>query len=114
LAVKTYPEEKADDRFFPVVANPDSRLAKAFPGRLWGIDLERVRGTGRSTAKSSTFGYPARPHLEDQQGIWKLLKPEEIGVRLTEDMMMDPEASVSALVFHHPDCAYFTAAEAQS
>jgi cobalamin-dependent methionine synthase I len=21
---------------------------------------------------------------------------------------MDPEASVSALVFHHPDCAYFT------
>ena len=25
--------------------------------------------------------------------------------------MMDPEASVSALVFHHPDCAYFTAAE---
>ena len=26
-------------------------------------------------------------------------------------MMMDPEASVSALVFHHPDCAYFTVAE---
>jgi len=26
-------------------------------------------------------------------------------------MMMDPEASVSALVFHHPDCAYFTAEE---
>ena len=24
---------------------------------------------------------------------------------------MDPEASVSALVFHHPDCAYFTAAD---
>jgi 5-methyltetrahydrofolate--homocysteine methyltransferase len=24
---------------------------------------------------------------------------------------MDPEASVSALVFHHPDCAYFTAGE---
>jgi len=25
---------------------------------------------------------------------------------------MDPEASVSALVFHHPDCAYFTASDA--
>jgi 5-methyltetrahydrofolate--homocysteine methyltransferase len=24
---------------------------------------------------------------------------------------MEPEASVSALVFHHPDCAYFTASE---
>jgi 5-methyltetrahydrofolate--homocysteine methyltransferase len=29
---------------------------------------------------------------------------------LTEGFMMDPEASVSALVFHHPDCVYFTAA----
>jgi 5-methyltetrahydrofolate--homocysteine methyltransferase len=36
-----------------------------------------------------------------------LLKPEEIGVQLTEGFMMDPEASVSALVFHHPDCTYF-------
>jgi 5-methyltetrahydrofolate--homocysteine methyltransferase len=36
------------------------------------------------------------------------LHPEEIGVHLTEGMMMDPEASVSALVFHHPDCTYFS------
>jgi 5-methyltetrahydrofolate--homocysteine methyltransferase len=40
------------------------------------------------------------------------LKPEEIGVNLTEGFMMDPEASVSALVFQHPDCAYFTASDA--
>jgi 5-methyltetrahydrofolate--homocysteine methyltransferase len=26
-------------------------------------------------------------------------------------MMMEPEASVSALVFHHPDCSYFTAGD---
>jgi 5-methyltetrahydrofolate--homocysteine methyltransferase len=44
--------------------------------------------------------------------MWKLLQPDDIGVRLTEGMMMDPEASVSALVFHHPDCVYFTAGEA--
>ncbi len=43
--------------------------------------------------------------------MWKLLQPEEIGVKLTEGFMMDPEASVSALVFHHPDCAYFTASD---
>jgi len=30
-----------------------------------------------------------------------------IGVRLTEGNMMDPEASVSALVFHHPEARYF-------
>jgi 5-methyltetrahydrofolate--homocysteine methyltransferase len=39
------------------------------------------------------------------------LRPEDIGVQLTEGMMMEPEASVSALVFQHPDCAYFTAEE---
>jgi 5-methyltetrahydrofolate--homocysteine methyltransferase len=69
------------------------------------------RFTSRYRGKRYSFGYPACPNLDDQQGIWKLLRPEDIGVRLTEGMMMDPEASVSALVFHHPDCAYFTASE---
>jgi 5-methyltetrahydrofolate--homocysteine methyltransferase len=50
--------------------------------------------------------------LEDQAGLWKLLGPGEIGVELTEGFMMDPEASVSALVFHHPDCTYFSVGEA--
>jgi 5-methyltetrahydrofolate--homocysteine methyltransferase len=36
------------------------------------------------------------------------LKPEEIGVQLAEGFMMDPEASVSALVFQHSDCTYFS------
>jgi 5-methyltetrahydrofolate--homocysteine methyltransferase len=70
------------------------------------------RFTSRYRGKRYSFGYPACPNLDDQQGLWNLLRPEEIGVRLTEGMMMDPEASVSALVFHHPDCAYFTASEA--
>jgi 5-methyltetrahydrofolate--homocysteine methyltransferase len=61
--------------------------------------------------KRYSFGYPACPDLEDQAGIWKLLRPEEIGVELTEGFMMDPEASVSALVFHHPDCTYFSVGE---
>ena len=69
------------------------------------------RFTARYRGKRYSFGYGACPNLDDQQGIWKLLRPEEIGVQLTEGMMMDPEASVSALVFHHPDCVYFTAAE---
>jgi 5-methyltetrahydrofolate--homocysteine methyltransferase len=69
------------------------------------------RFTSRYRGKRYSFGYAACPNLDDQQGMWKLLRPEDIGVRLTEGMMMDPEASVSALVFHHPDCAYFTASE---
>jgi 5-methyltetrahydrofolate--homocysteine methyltransferase len=72
------------------------------------------RFTSKYRGKRYSFGYPACPNLEDQQGIWKLLRPEEIGVQLTEGMMMDPEASVSALVFHHPDCAYFSVGEAEA
>jgi 5-methyltetrahydrofolate--homocysteine methyltransferase len=67
------------------------------------------RFTSRYRGKRYSFGYGACPNLEDQLGIWKLLNPDEIGVHLTDGFMMDPEASVSALVFHHPDCAYFTA-----
>ncbi|MFN0101224.1 MAG: methionine synthase [Bryobacteraceae bacterium] len=67
------------------------------------------RFTSRYRGKRYSFGYPACPNLDDQQGIWKLINPNEIGVELTEGMMMEPEASVSALVFQHPDCAYFTA-----
>lgn len=55
-----------------------------------------------------SFGYPACPKLEDQEILWELLKPESnIGVSLTEGFMMEPEGSVSALVFHHPQAKYF-------
>lgn len=72
------------------------------------------RFTSRYRGKRYSFGYPACPELENQTGIWKLLRPEEIGMQLTEGFMMDPEASVSALVFHHPDCTYFSVGEAES
>jgi 5-methyltetrahydrofolate--homocysteine methyltransferase len=70
------------------------------------------RFTSRYRGKRYSFGYPACPNLDDQAGIWKLLKPEEIGVQLTDGFMMDPEASVSALVFQHPDCTYFSVGDA--
>jgi 5-methyltetrahydrofolate--homocysteine methyltransferase len=68
------------------------------------------RFTSRYRGKRYSFGYPACPRLEDQQGLFELLKPEEIGVQLTDGFMMDPEASVSALVFHQPDASYFSVA----
>ncbi len=54
-----------------------------------------------------SFGYPACPDLADQRKLFRLLNPAQIGVELTEGDMMDPEASVSALVFHHPEAKYF-------
>src|SRR5437762_1186809 len=70
------------------------------------------RFTSRYRGKRYSFGYPACPNLEDQAGIWKLLRPEEIGVQLTEGFMMDPEASVRAVGLQHPDWTYFSVGEA--
>ena len=56
-----------------------------------------------------SFGYPACPNLADQRILFDLLQPTQIGLGLTEGFMMDPEASVSALVFHHPEAKYFKA-----
>jgi 5-methyltetrahydrofolate--homocysteine methyltransferase len=61
----------------------------------------------RYRGKRYSFGYPACPDLAFQRELFHALRPEEIGVHLTEGDMMDPEASVSALVFHHPDARYF-------
>lgn len=55
-----------------------------------------------------SFGYPACPELAHQQDLFRILRPDScIGVSLTEGCMMQPESSVSALVFHHPDGHYF-------
>jgi 5-methyltetrahydrofolate--homocysteine methyltransferase len=55
-----------------------------------------------------SFGYPACPNLEDQAKIFRLLKPEErIGVRLTENYLLEPEQSTNALIVHHPQAKYF-------
>ncbi|GIO31151.1 MULTISPECIES: methionine synthase [Paenibacillus] len=60
-----------------------------------------------------SFGYPACPDLEDQGPLFKLMQPEDIGVHLTEGFMMEPEASVSAMVFAHPEARYFNVDKAK-
>lgn len=54
-----------------------------------------------------SFGYPACPDLSDQRKLFNLLKPERYGISLTEEFMMYPEATVSAIVFSQPFCKYF-------
>lgn len=78
----------------------------------WGFpDAPDVTMEERFAAKYQgqrfSFGYPACPNLEDQEKLFRLLRPEEIGIQLTEGYMMEPEASVSAIVFAHPEARYF-------
>jgi 5-methyltetrahydrofolate--homocysteine methyltransferase len=60
--------------------------------------------------KRYSFGYPACPRLEDQAQLFRLLELDQsdLGVRLTDGFMMDPESSVSAMVFHNPLAKYFS------
>lgn len=81
--------------------------------RMWGlVDPPQMTMMAcfqaKYPGKRYSFGYPACPNLDDQKILFDLLRPEEIGVELTEGCMMDPEASVSAIVFHHPSARYFS------
>jgi 5-methyltetrahydrofolate--homocysteine methyltransferase len=52
-------------------------------------------------------GYPACPDHLEKLTIFKLLKPEEIGMALTESLAMTPTAAVSGYYFAHPESKYF-------
>ncbi|MDN4594293.1 methionine synthase [Polycladomyces subterraneus] len=96
-------------------------LAEAFAERLhqvmrdvWGFPdppemTIKERFGARYQGIRVSFGYPACPRLEDQEKLFALMEPEAIGVHLTDGWMMEPEASVSAMVFAHPEARYFNA-----
>tara|TARA_R110001592_G_scaffold243783_1_gene504986 strand:+ start:229451 stop:232108 length:2658 start_codon:yes stop_codon:yes gene_type:complete len=52
-------------------------------------------------------GYPACPDHLEKLTIFELLKPEEIGMALTESLAMTPTAAVSGYYFAHPESKYF-------
>ncbi|MEK5476442.1 methionine synthase [Paenibacillus sp. FSL R5-0407] len=79
---------------------------------IWGFpDPQEMTMKQRHGARYQgirvSYGYPACPDLEYQQPLFELMQPEDIGIHLTEGFMMEPEASVSAMVFAHPQAQYF-------
>ncbi|MFD9130488.1 vitamin B12 dependent-methionine synthase activation domain-containing protein, partial [Kitasatospora sp. NPDC059571] len=56
-----------------------------------------------------SLGYGACPELEDRAKIAELLRPERIGVVLSEEYQLHPEQSTDAIVIHHPEAKYFNA-----
>ncbi|MDF1576209.1 MAG: methionine synthase [Bacteroidales bacterium] len=96
------------------------RLAEAFTELLhkdirtkhWGYasgeelelpDLFREKYHGIRPA----HGYPACPDHSEKKVLFELLKAEEQGIHLTENYSMLPAASVSGLIFAHPQSRYF-------
>jgi 5-methyltetrahydrofolate--homocysteine methyltransferase len=78
-------------------------LAQFDPPGLDGILKVGYRGCRYS------FGYPACPDLEDRAKLVRLLRPERVGVVLSEEYQLTPEQSTDALITHHPEARYFSA-----
>ncbi len=96
------------------------RLAEAFTELLheeirinsWGYaagenldvaDLFREKYKGIRPA----HGYPACPDHSEKEVLFELLEAKKYGIHLTETYSMLPAASVSGLIFVHPESRYF-------
>ncbi|BDQ00710.1 methionine synthase [Aquiluna sp. KACHI24] len=55
-----------------------------------------------------SLGYPACPDMEDRRKVVELLRPERLGIELSEELQLHPEQSTDAFVFHHPEAKYFS------
>jgi 5-methyltetrahydrofolate--homocysteine methyltransferase len=66
------------------------------------LHAERFRGI------RPALGYPASPDHSLKRELFALLDAERAGIGLTSSCAMTPAASVSGLIFAHPDSRYFT------
>ncbi len=69
-------------------------------------EIKRLFSQGYQGSRYS-FGYPACPNIEDQAKLFELLRPERVGITLTEEYQLVPEQSTTAIVVHHPEAKYF-------
>jgi 5-methyltetrahydrofolate--homocysteine methyltransferase len=72
------------------------------PATLDGMFKLEYRGARFS------LGYPACPDMEDRRKVVELLKPERVGIVLSEELQLHPEQSTDAIVFPHPEAKYFS------
>jgi 5-methyltetrahydrofolate--homocysteine methyltransferase len=112
-------EAKHDDYRAIMVKALADRLAEAFAEHIhlqarrdWyepdaeplieDLHAERFRGI------RPAFGYPASPDHTQKQDLFDLLDAQGLGMGLTESYAMTPAASVSGLMFAHPQSRYFS------
>lgn len=69
-------------------------------------DIKKLLRCGYHGMRYS-FGYPACPNLEDHEQLFRLLNPQQIGIKLSDEWQLHPEQSTSAIIIHHPDGKYF-------
>ena len=70
----------------------------------------RVRaelGIAPAQGRRYSWGYPACPDQSEHEKVFRLLDPQQIGLRLTGGYAVEPEQSTLAIVAHHPQAVYF-------
>jgi 5-methyltetrahydrofolate--homocysteine methyltransferase len=97
------------------------RLAEAFTElihekvrrEIWGYVPDEKLGLEKLILEEyqgirPAHGYPACPDHSEKETLFKLLNvPDNAGITLTESHSMFPAASVSGLIFAHPESRYF-------
>nr|WP_157557138.1 methionine synthase [Isoptericola dokdonensis] len=75
-----------------------------------GEDPTDVEGMFKLDYRGARFslGYPACPDMEDRRKVVELLRPERVGVTLSDELQLHPEQSTDAFVLHHPEAKYFS------
>ena len=82
-------------------------LAEAMAENVHHI-IDNVWPTDGVQSIRPACGYPSQPDHAEKRTVFALLDaPMRTGVTLTESFMMQPQASVCALIFHHPAARYF-------
>merc|ERR1712176_279366 len=99
------------DRFVEAFAE---HLHRSIRVEMWGYakdekldesDLLKIKYDGIRPAP----GYPSQPDHTEKITMWNLIKANELaGIELSDSLSMMPAASVSALVFAHPESQYFS------
>jgi len=98
------------DRFVEAAAEYIHRVMRV---EMWGYareekldesELLKIKYDGIRPAP----GYPSQPDHTEKTTMWNVTKATELaGIELSDSLSMMPAASVSALVFAHPDAKYF-------
>ncbi len=87
--------------YWHAVMRRELGIAGQEPSEIAGFVTQNYQGSRYG------FGYPACPDLEAHRPVFELLRPEALGITLTENMQMVPEQTTSAIVAHHPQAKYF-------
>ena len=117
--LKRYKEQN-DEYLGILIKYLSDRLAEAFTELIherirkefWGYAPdEKISFKDMLAAKyrgiRPAIGYPACPEHSEKENLFKLIDAPKLGITLTENFAMMPNASVSGLIFAHPETHYF-------